>query len=288
MKVLITGATGNVGLALLKALADQSSIEVVAGVRDMAHDKAHFPVLEGLECRLFDFEKAETFDTALQGIDLVFLLRPPHIADIPRYFAPLIQKIKDMGIAKVVLLSVQGAERSNIIPHRKIEKLILEHGLEYIFLRPSYFMENLTTTLLAEIKAHRTITLPSRQAQFNWVSVQDIGAMAAYLIAHFDSHKNQPLVISGRENLSFGDVVQRINHLTHAEIRYKSVNPLTYYFLKRREGQPRDKVMVMLVLHFLPVLQGPPQISDRFEAIMQRAPTSIDQFIADNRSFFLS
>ncbi|MFC3852545.1 NmrA family NAD(P)-binding protein [Salinispirillum marinum] len=287
MKVLITGATGNVGLALLRALVDQPSIEVVAGVRDVDKDKAQFDELKHLECRHFDFGREATFDAALHGIDLVFLLRPPPIADIPRFFAPLIQKIKHSGITKVVLLSVQGAERSNIIPHRKIEKLILAHELEYIFLRPSYFMENLTTTLLPEIKALRTITLPSRNAQFNWVSVQDIGAIAANLMVHFETHKNQALVISGNENLSFDEVVQRLNRLTGARIRYKSVNPLRYYYLKRREGQPRDKVMVMLVLHFLPVLQGPPKISDRFQTIMQRKPILLEQFIADNQRHFL-
>lgn len=31
----------------------------------------------------------------------------------------------------------------SLIPHHKIEKRILQHGLRYIFIRPAYFMQNL-------------------------------------------------------------------------------------------------------------------------------------------------
>lgn len=288
MRVLVTGATGNVGLALLSQLLEKSDVTLVAGGRGVEASLEQFNLLHRMECRHFDFEDASTFDGALEGIDLVFILRPPQISDIPRYFEPLVKKIKDKGITRVVLLSVQGAERSNIIPHRKIEKLILAHQLDYIFLRPSYFMENLITTLLPEIQAKRSITLPSRQAKFNWLSVKDIGCVGAHLIANFDQHKNQAYTLSGTENLSFGEVVQRVNHLTHANIEYRSVNPVRYYFLKRGEGLPKGKVIVMLVLHFLPVIQGPPEVSDSFQQLMQRSPISIDDFIQKHQATFRS
>lgn len=105
----------------------------------------------------------------MQNIDIVFLLRPPQLADVPKYFAPFIRKMKEKDISKIVLLSVQGAENQKIIPHHKIEKLILEEGLEFVFLRPGYFMQNLTTTLLYEIKSENKIYIPSGSLKFNWM-----------------------------------------------------------------------------------------------------------------------
>jgi len=98
--------------------------------------------------RNFDFEDASTFKSACTDIDIVFLLRPPHISNKRKYFRPLFDAMNERGVKKVVFLSVQGAETSDIIPHRKTEKMILAYGFEYFFSRPGYFMQNLTTTVL--------------------------------------------------------------------------------------------------------------------------------------------
>ncbi|MCH8552273.1 MAG: NmrA family NAD(P)-binding protein [Natronospirillum sp.] len=287
MKVLVTGATGNVGSAVLSSLQQRPEILPVAGVRQSEIGGASGGALSGVACRTFDFEDPTTFDQALEGIDLVFLLRPPQISDIKRYFQPLIRRIKQLGIQQVVLLSVQNAEKSNVIPHRKIEKLILEHGLDHIFLRPAYFMENLTTTLLPEIHSKRSITLPSGKAEFNWVTVQDIGALAAEMISDFPRFRNQAYTVSGAENLSFSQVVERINRIAGTDITYRSVNPLRYYRIKRQEGEPKGKVLVMLILHFLPVLQGPPEVSKTYKEVMNTEPTSLEAFIEQHKAQFV-
>ncbi|MEZ5024288.1 MAG: hypothetical protein R2728_13685 [Chitinophagales bacterium] len=51
-----------------------------------------------------------------KDIDLLFLLRPPHISKVDEYFQPLFRSAKNNGIDKVVFLSVQGAEKSKMIP----------------------------------------------------------------------------------------------------------------------------------------------------------------------------
>jgi hypothetical protein len=53
----------------------------------------------------------------LKNIDVLFLLRPPHISEVETYFNPLLQSAKENNIKKIVFLSVQGAEKSKIIPH---------------------------------------------------------------------------------------------------------------------------------------------------------------------------
>lgn len=170
MNILLTGATGNIGLEVLNQFILQPySGKIIAGVRDVVKARSKYSEFENIELRKFDFEDTETFDSALVNIDIVFLLRPPQISNIQKYIEPLINKIAAIGNIKVVLLSVQGAEKSSIIPHRKIELLILKNKIDYIFLRPSYFMQNLTTTLFPEIQHKKTITLPSGDAKFNWI-----------------------------------------------------------------------------------------------------------------------
>ena len=46
---------------------------------------------------------------------------------------------------------MQGVEKNKIIPHHKIEKLIVVSKIPFTFLRPAYFMQNFTTTLSNDI-----------------------------------------------------------------------------------------------------------------------------------------
>jgi len=113
LNVLITGATGNVGLEIISILKElQQPINLASGVRDITKAKRNFPILEDIKCVEFDFEKESTFDSALDNIDIIFLLRPPHIVDIKTYFEPLICKIFDKGIKKIVFF-VSSRSREN-------------------------------------------------------------------------------------------------------------------------------------------------------------------------------
>lgn len=279
-RILITGATGNIGLEILDYLAEfNSANQIVAGVRDIERAKKIIPNSNKIEFVQFDFENPESFNNALKNIDRVFLLRPPHISDIEKYFKPLILCFKENNVKEVLFLSVQGAEKSTIIPHNKIEKLIVSNELDYIFIRPSYFMQNLTTTLIADIKEKRQIILPSGKAKFNWIDIKNIGETCAILIEKFSEFRNQAIEITGYENENFNTVVELINREITKPIRFENVNPLKFYRIKKRSGMAKGMIIVMLILHFLPRFQKEPNISNFYEKLTGKYPTRLEDFI---------
>lgn len=286
-RILITGATGNTGPEVIRFLFRMNTPHhIVAGVRDIDKAKNYFNEFPALEYRHFDFEDPATFDAALEGIGRIFLLRPPHISDTDRFFKPLILKIKEKEIRQVVFLSVQGAGRSRVIPHHKIEQLILQNGLEYIFLRPSYFMQNLTTTLLGDIRSKREIILPAGKAKFNWIDVENIGEAAAILLDKFENHKNQAPDLTGPENENFETVAALISSITGHHVGYRNMNPLRFYFLKKREGMNPGMIIVMILLHFLPRFMKEPGISGMYLQLTGKPPTDLKTFIERERSHF--
>ena len=279
-KILITGAMGNIGYQVIRYLFEgNTQSRIIAGVRNIEKGKASLSHIGKLEFREFDFENPATFDSALEGVDRIFLLRPPHIANIKKHFRPLIAKLKEKGIQEVVFLSVQGAEKSRVIPHHKIERLISEFNLDYIFLRPSYFMQNLTTTLINEIQKKQKIILPAGKARFNWIDANNIGEAAALLLDQFEAYKNQAYELTGYENEDFYTVTRLINQTLNTNIKYESINPLRFYRIKRKDGLPKGKILVMLMLHFLPRFQKEPQISGFYEKLTGKKPTRLKAFI---------
>ncbi|MHA7130139.1 NmrA family NAD(P)-binding protein [Algoriphagus namhaensis] len=287
-KVLITGATGNIGRELVRFLAQEDAdLQLTCAVQDIGQARKLFADLHALQYVSFDFEDQASCTAAFEQVEILFLLRPPHISQVDRVFRPLLQIAKNQGIRKVVFLSVQGVENSSVIPHHKIEKLIQELEFEYIFVRPGYFMQNLITSLLPEIREESQITLPAGRAKFNWIDARDIGEAAAKLIADFDRYKNKPYVITGSENLSFEEVCQMMSEVLERKIHYRSINPIHFFLKKKKEGLPAAFAGVMTILHFLPRLQTEPQIHPDFEQVVGRKPTMLREFLEREKLLFL-
>ncbi len=280
-RILITGATGNIGTEVVRYLYElDDESEIIVAVRNIESAENIFTHLPKLSFRTFDFEKQNTFNDAFKDINIIFLLRPPHISEVDKYFQPLLESAKKNGIEKIVFLSVQGAEKSKVIPHNKIERLIKLNDFKYIFVRPSYFMQNLTTTLLPEILENQTITLPSGQAKFNWIDVKNIGEASAVLIKSFDTYQNSAYEITGTENKNFQEVTEIMSEITGTKFRFKNINPISFYIKERKSGMQRGFAIVMTILHFLPRLQKEPEISNNYFKLTAKKTTTLKQFIS--------
>jgi uncharacterized protein YbjT (DUF2867 family) len=182
LKIFLTGASGNVGQAVLQALQsspDFESSQLFLGLREPSNQA---------QARYFDFEQPASFLPALEGMQVLFLLRPPQLADVPRYFSPLIAAAQAAGLQHIVFLSVQGVEKSRYIPHHQIEALIRNSGIAYTFLRPAYFLENFTTTLRTELLENQRIFLPAGRAKFRLVGLADVGRVGAVVLLKPEAH----------------------------------------------------------------------------------------------------
>jgi uncharacterized protein YbjT (DUF2867 family) len=279
-RILISGATGNIGFEVIHYLSEsKSSLEVYAAVRNIETAKEVFKNYPDLLFRQFDFENNHTYSTAFDKVDILFLLRPPHISDVEKVFRPLLNAANENGISSIVFLSVQGAETSKVIPHNKIEALVQE---------PSYFMQNLTTTLLDEIVDKRSITLPSGNAKFNWIDVKNIGEGTANLIIHFEKYRNQAYELTGTENKNFGEVVRLMSEIIGVQIRFKSINPFSFYFRKKKQGTKSGFALVMTILHFLPRFQSEPKISNNYQKLTGKSPSRLKEFIEREKDKLLT
>lgn len=280
--ILITGATGNVGLETIKALHTVAhGFRLMAGVRDTEKDRKKLAGY-GVEPIHFDFSDPDTYQAGLRACEVLFLLRPPQLADVNRYFRPLIEAAKRCDVRHIVFLSVQGVENSSIIPHHKIEKLIAESGIPHTFLRPAYFMQNFTTTLRSDLVNKSLIFLPAGNAEFALIDLRDVGAVAARVLTHPAAHTNRAYDLTNDELLTFGEMAQQLSKGLGKNITYLSPNLWTFFWKKKREGTPTGYILVMIMLHYFPRFQNPPLLSDWVEKITGRAPTTFEQFVHDS------
>jgi uncharacterized protein YbjT (DUF2867 family) len=282
-KVLITGATGNVGMEVIKSLQlFANQLDIIAGVRDFEKDREKLAAYK-VSFKLFDFENVSTYLPALRQCDTLFLLRPPQLSDVNKYFKPLINAAKEVGVKHIIFLSVQGVEKSTIIPHHKIEKLIVESGIPYIFLRPAYFMQNFTSTLHDDLVNKKRIFLPASDARFTLVDVRDIGAVAAKIIANPDKFTNKSYDLTANDALTFQEMADKLSTQLGVKINYESPNLWRFFWQKRKENVPIAFILVLIMLHYLPRFQKTPPISEAVKKLLGREPIKFETFVKDNK-----
>jgi len=280
---LITGATGNVGLAVIKALSEnQNQLNIVAGIRDLEAEQQKLSDFK-ISLVKFDFTDSSTFENAFSNCDMFFLLRPPQISDTKKYFLPLIAAAKKSKIKHIIFLSLQGVEKSKIIPHHKIEKMIVDSKISFTFLRPAYFMQNFTTTLHPDLVNKKRIFLPAGQSKFTLVDVSDIGKVAANIVFNSAKHINTSYELTCNEKLTFKEMAIKLSDGLDVKIIYISPNLINFFLTKIKEKVPTPLILVMIMLHYFARFQKEPKITDCVKSIIGKEPTSFQQFISNNK-----
>uniref|UniRef100_UPI003593E3DE NmrA family NAD(P)-binding protein n=1 Tax=Chamaesiphon sp. TaxID=2814140 RepID=UPI003593E3DE len=176
--VLVTGATGNVGREVVRLLSDLN-YSVTAAVRNPI--AAHKSLGSKVRCVLFDFTNPDTFTNAFAGINKLFLVRPPEIADIHK-ITPVLSAAKQAGIEEIVFLSIIGADQNRIVPHYAIERAIEQLNTPATFLRCSFFMQNLNTTHREDIRLRDRLFMPAGNGRTSFIDVRDIAAVAVKIL----------------------------------------------------------------------------------------------------------
>lgn len=280
MNILISGATGNVGLEVCRLLQEGNpEQQIFAGVRNPEQEGDFHRWFPAIHLRKLDFNQPERFPEALVDIQVVFLLRPPQLSDVKKYFEPLVATCVQAKVMHLVFLSVQGAEKSSLIPHHKIEKRIVASGIPYTFLRPAYFMQNFTTTLASDIRKRSRVYLPAGKARFTLIDIRDLAAVAAEVLLHPDAHRKKAYDLTNSEPLDFKAMCDLLSKGLGRKIAFVSPNLLQFYVQKRKEGMPAPYILVMILLHYLPRFQPTPQTSDWVEELLGRKAIGFEEFV---------
>ncbi|WP_460983918.1 SDR family oxidoreductase [Spirosoma fluminis] len=287
-RILITGGSGTVGRETIRELirhSNQRSFEVVAAVRTPTGGKQHSDVQPDSFVYL-DFTDTNTFAPAVQGVDRVLLIRPPQLADADTIFKPFIEALRQAGVRQVVFLSLQGVESNPVTPHHKIEKLIVEAGLTFTFLRPSFFMQNLITTHRDEIRLRNELFIPAGDGRTSFVDVRDIGAVATLILrSPISEHANKSYELTGSEALTYGEVAAVLSKVLGRTITYRNPSILQFVWCKwQRERVPLGFVLVMVALYTVSKLGKAARLTDEAERLLRRRPTTFQQFTHDYRT----
>lgn len=281
-KIMVTGALGNVG-GYIATYAIKNKQEVVcADVNLKALETKYGRSAKNI---YFDFTKEETFEQALQGVDRVFIMRPPHLGK-PEDLLPFIKALQNHGGIKLVtFLSLIGIENNPIPPHYKIEKYIEKSGLPFCHIRPSFFMQNISGIHAFEIREFDQVVVPVKKALTSFIDAQDIGELTAAILTNFVQHQNMAYSITGGEAIDYDEVAQILSKELGRKIRYANPKPSLAkdYWIKIR-GIDKEYATIMGMLYLMTRLGSAKNVTPVFEEVMGKKPQTFGQFVKKNRN----
>ncbi|SOC24634.1 uncharacterized protein YbjT [Ureibacillus xyleni] len=283
MKVLVTGASGNVGRYVTENLLKMGERVVTAGTNtqkliDLFQDKVD-PVY-------FDFTKKKTFKNALENVDRVFLIRPPHLGK-PEDLYPFIDAMKDYNIKLVSFLSLMGIEKNTIPPHHKIEKYIESSQIPFAHVRPGFFMQNVSGVHSTEIREMNKIFIPAGNSKTSFIDAEDIGLSVATLLRNPEIYKNTAHTITGAEALDYFQVAEILSRVTGRKIEYAKPGFLKYrrHYIKKR-GLEKAFVNVTVALYFMTRMGTAKDVTDDFIKLTGKKPRTFEEFAIANIDSF--
>ena len=207
--IVVTGATGNVGRPLVRALAAAGE-KVRAVSRRPASD-----VPAGVLPVEADLLHPATLEPALDGADALFLLTSGEWhagdGDLPA----VLDVVRDAGVRRVVLLSSQGVGTGRHRPH--LEDAVTSSGLGWTLLRPGGFASN-DMAWAEPVRAHRTVFAPFPDVAIPVIDPADIADVAAAVL--IDGHEGRTYELTGPAPISPRQRAAAIGAALGAEVRF--------------------------------------------------------------------
>ena len=220
--ILLTGATGRVGSSAAKALS-RAGVRFRALVRDP--DKVAFDS-DGVEVVQGDLNDSAIVEQALQSISraLIVMGNHPDQSKLERQFASL---AADAGVSHLVKVSSMevAADATATLPknHYDTEQYIIELGVDWTFLRPNYYMQNMLMYAGA-IARTNSFALPLGTAKTARIDARDVGEVAAVVLAG-EGHAGQAYRLTGPALMDFHEVAVRMGSVLERSVSYVAQSP---------------------------------------------------------------
>lgn len=281
MNYLVYGASGGVGRRVANILLKKGET-VVGCTRNPSLQK----VEDNLKWVGVSTDTPEMGISALSGIDRVFLMSPPGLMDQYSLLKPWIDESKKQGVKRIVLMTAMGIEHAPPeVPFKKLELYLQSSGVDFIILRPNWFMQNFQINWLDGIKRDRKIYFPGGSARVSFIDSEDI---ARSVVGAFEDsiEKNRGYMLTGREAIDHSEVAKYLSTVTGTTISYEDISSESFVSMLLNNGIKQDYA------NFLAMIAGALKeghsvaITGDVKYLAGKEPTKFEEYAKENASIW--
>ena len=283
--ILVTGASGNAGGAVLKEVLKTN--KPVKGMYRSPADAAKASIEVGAV--IADFADRGSLGRALEGVEAVYLVCSP-VRELVELEGNMVDACQAAGVRHVVLNSALGAgdyRKSFPSWHRRVEDKLSASGLDYTIVRPNSFMQNILTYYASSIRTEGAFYAAMGNARTSFIDVRDVAAVAARTLTS-PGHAGKTYELNGPEALTYGEVAEKITQASGRRVQYVDIPVAQQKQAMLDQRLPDWLATALLDLQAYYTGGKGGEVDDVISTILGRAPRTMDQFLADFADSFVA
>ncbi|OMD86567.1 MULTISPECIES: SDR family oxidoreductase [Paenibacillus] len=225
--IVIMGATGTIGSALLERLVDLGvPVRALSREPEKLRDQIGEKSRSIIEVAFVDASDPTSVRRAFTGASQLFLA----MSNSPRQIeleTSIIQIATESGIKHIVKISSPAFEQSAPVAvagwHQEIENTLRESGITHTVLRPYAFMQNLMR-FAPTITTQNVFFGSMGVSPCNFIDCRDIADVAAEVLIN-DKISGHIYTLTGSEIFSYPQIASRLSALLNRPISYINMDP---------------------------------------------------------------
>ncbi|HKJ39963.1 MAG TPA: NmrA family NAD(P)-binding protein, partial [Anaerolineales bacterium] len=216
--ILVTGAGGKTGRAIIKTLSKTESVCA------FVHGGEHVYALKSLGADnviVGDLQDESAIRSAMQGVRSVYHICPNMHPDETGIGRLVIAEAKKAGVEHLVYHSVLHPQTEKMNHHwakLRVEEMIFESGIPFTVLQPAPYMQNLMANWDGIVEDGVLKVPYSVTSKFGFIDLEDL-AEAARIVLTEPSHKNAIYELVGTLPMSHTDAAEVFSRVLNRDVR---------------------------------------------------------------------
>jgi NAD(P)H dehydrogenase (quinone) len=275
MTIAITGATGNIGGAVARALAADG-----VPFRMIVRDASRAPELPGTEVAVATFADAEASRAALQGVDVLLMVSGAEAEDRLDQHRTFVAAAAEAGVRHVVYTSFLGAAEDATFTlgrdHWATEQAIRATDTAHTFLRDSFYLD-FVEDLVGE---DGVIRGPAGDGAMAAVARADVARVATTVLRDPGAHLDRTYELTGPEAITLAEAAVVVSEVRGRTVTYHP-ETLDEAYASRAQWKPEPWQADAWVSTYTAIAEGAlAHVSGDVERITGRAPMSLREVLA--------
>ena len=235
MKIAITGATGQLGRIVVDKLKEKVAADNIIALVRSSQKAADL----GVEAREADYDKPQTLDKALAGVDTLLLISGSEVGKRAAQHQHVINAAKKNGVKWIVYTSLLHADSSTLslaAEHVATEKALKESGIPFTLLRNGWYTENYTGSIPGALAGGAFIG-SAGDGKIASAARADYAEAAVVVLTGADQ-QGKVYELAGDEAYTLSDLAAEISKQTGKTIPYKNLPEGDYAAALKSFGLP--------------------------------------------------
>lgn len=278
-KILVTGATGQMGNAVIETLLKKIPSDHIAVLTRKEEKQLAFQA-KGFQAYLGDYNDINALEKAMKGVDTVLLISAGDQGDRMQEHRNIIDTAKKIGITNIAYTSRSLRDRATLsnklmLEHFETEDYIKASGLKYTIFRNALYMDVIPLFVGKQV-FDTGIFQPAGDGQVAFALRQEQSeAMANVLVNEVCANKTYKF--TGTEGYSFYDVANVLSQLSGKEVHYTAVEIPAFEGIMKQKGLPEG--MIKKIIDFnLDIKNGQEaDVTNDLEEKLGRKPSTLKE-----------